>query len=82
MVWAGISLEYRTDLHIFKRGSVTAVRYRDEVLEPLVRLHAAAVGPTFDSMNDSARLHRADIVDDYLESEEIAQRIFARPSSH
>ncbi|GFW03931.1 transposable element Tcb1 transposase [Trichonephila clavipes] len=23
MVWAGISLRYRTDLHIFKRGSVT-----------------------------------------------------------
>ncbi|GFV52120.1 transposable element Tcb1 transposase [Trichonephila clavipes] len=25
MVWAGISLGYRIDLHIFKRGSVTAV---------------------------------------------------------
>ncbi|GFX10986.1 HTH_Tnp_Tc3_2 domain-containing protein [Trichonephila clavipes] len=29
MVWARISLVYRTDLHIFKRGSVTVVRYRD-----------------------------------------------------
>ncbi|GFX21523.1 transposable element Tcb1 transposase [Trichonephila clavipes] len=29
MVWAGISLGYRTDLHIFKRDSVTALRYRD-----------------------------------------------------
>ncbi|KFM72504.1 Transposable element Tcb1 transposase, partial [Stegodyphus mimosarum] len=38
MVSAGISLAYRTDLHIFKRGSLTAVRYRDEVLEPIVRL--------------------------------------------
>ncbi|GFW37869.1 transposable element Tcb1 transposase [Trichonephila clavipes] len=29
MVWAGISLGYRTDLHIFKRGSMTAaVWYR------------------------------------------------------
>ncbi|GFT46130.1 transposable element Tc3 transposase [Trichonephila clavipes] len=27
MVWAGISLDYCTDLHIFKWGSVTAVRY-------------------------------------------------------
>ncbi|GFU49484.1 transposable element Tcb1 transposase [Trichonephila clavipes] len=43
MVWAGISLGYRTDLYIFKRVSVTAVRYRDEVLEPIVRLYAAAV---------------------------------------
>ncbi|GFU96420.1 transposable element Tcb1 transposase [Trichonephila clavipes] len=29
MVLAGISLGYRTNLYIFERGSVTAVRYRD-----------------------------------------------------
>ncbi|GFW67361.1 transposable element Tcb1 transposase [Trichonephila clavipes] len=73
MVWAGISLGYHTDLHIFKRGSVTAVRYRDEVLEPIVRLYAAAVGRTFVLMDDNARPHRADIIDDYLESEGIAR---------
>ncbi|GFU08941.1 transposable element Tcb1 transposase [Trichonephila clavipes] len=54
MVWAGISLGYRTDLHIFKRGFLTAVRYRDEVLEPIVRLYAAAVDPTFVLMDDNA----------------------------
>ncbi|GFW43008.1 transposable element Tcb1 transposase [Trichonephila clavipes] len=64
---------YRTDLHIFKRDSVTAVRYRDEVLEPIVRLHVAVVGPTFVLMDDHARPHRAYIVDDYLESEGIAR---------
>ncbi|GFT37370.1 transposable element Tcb1 transposase [Trichonephila clavipes] len=73
MVWARISLGYRTDLHIFKRGSVLAIRYRDEVLEPIVRLYAAAVGPTFVLMDDNARPHRVSIVDDYLESEGIAQ---------
>ncbi|GFW10447.1 transposable element Tcb1 transposase [Trichonephila clavipes] len=72
MVKAGISLGYRTDLNIFKRGSVTAARYRDEALEPIVRLYAAAVGPTFVLMDVNARPHRADIVNDYLESEEIA----------
>ncbi|GFW18342.1 transposable element Tcb1 transposase [Trichonephila clavipes] len=64
---------YRTDLHIFKRGSVTDVRYQDEVLEPIVRLYAAAVGPTFVLMDDNASPHRADIVDVYLESEGIAR---------
>ncbi|GFV70422.1 transposable element Tcb1 transposase [Trichonephila clavipes] len=64
---------YRIDLHILKRVSVTAVRYRDEVLEPIVRLYAAAVGPTFVLMDDNAHPHRADIVDDYLESEVIAR---------
>ncbi|GFT63682.1 transposable element Tcb1 transposase [Trichonephila clavipes] len=73
MVWAGISLGYRTDLHIFKRGSVTALRYRDEVLKHIVRLYAAAVGPTFVLMDNNARPHRADIVVDYLESEGIAR---------
>ncbi|GFS81690.1 transposable element Tcb1 transposase [Trichonephila clavipes] len=73
MVWAGISLGYRTDLYIFKRGFVTAVRYRDEVLEPIVRLYAAAIGHTFVLMDDNARPRTADIVDDYLESEGIAR---------
>ncbi|KFM71950.1 Transposable element Tcb1 transposase, partial [Stegodyphus mimosarum] len=73
MVWAGISLRYRTDLHILKRGPLTDVRYLDEVLEPIVRLYAAAVGPTFVLMDDNARTHRADIVDDYLESEGIVR---------
>ncbi|GFT05605.1 transposable element Tcb2 transposase [Trichonephila clavipes] len=58
---------------VFKRGSVTAVRYRDEVLEPIVRLYAAAVGPAFVLMVDNARPHRADIGDDYLESKGIAR---------
>ncbi|GFX66773.1 transposable element Tcb1 transposase [Trichonephila clavipes] len=72
MVWAGISLGYRTDLHIFKWSSVTVVRYRDEVLEPIVRLYATIVGPTFVLMDDNACPHRADVLDGYLESEGIA----------
>ncbi|GBN38897.1 hypothetical protein AVEN_153224-1 [Araneus ventricosus] len=38
MVWAGIMLDGRTPLHVFERGTVTGVRYRDEILEPYVRL--------------------------------------------
>ncbi|GFT29690.1 transposable element Tcb1 transposase [Trichonephila clavipes] len=73
MVWTGISLGYHTDLSIFKWGTVTAVRYRDEVLEPIVRLNAGAVGPSFVLMDDNACPHRADIIDEYLESEGIAR---------
>ncbi|GFU34880.1 transposable element Tcb1 transposase [Trichonephila clavipes] len=71
MVWAGISQGYHTDLNIFKRGSVTTVRYRDEVPEPIGRLYAAAVGRAFVLMDDNATSHRADIVDVYLEREGI-----------
>ncbi|GBM54875.1 hypothetical protein AVEN_158311-1 [Araneus ventricosus] len=77
MVWAGISLGYRTDLHIYRRGSVTVVRYRDEVLDPIVKLYAAAVGPPFVLMDDNARPHRVAIVDDFLESEGIARMEWA-----
>lgn len=73
MVWAGISMGYRTELHIFKGGPVTSARYRDEVLDPIVRLYAAAVGPDFLLMDDNARPHRANIVDEYLESEGISR---------
>ncbi|GFW52813.1 transposable element Tcb1 transposase [Trichonephila clavipes] len=68
----------RTDLHIFKRGSVTAIRYRDEVLESIVRLCAAAVGPTFVLMDNNARPHRADIVDDYLKRRDCAYGVSSR----
>ncbi|GFX94599.1 transposable element Tcb1 transposase [Trichonephila clavipes] len=60
-------------MHILKRGFVTGVRYSDEVLEPIVILYVAAVGPNFVLMDDNARPYRDDIVDDYLESEEIAR---------
>lgn len=73
MVWAGISLAYCTDLHIFEQGSVTAAEYWDEVLEPIVRLYAAAIGPTFVLIDYNTCPHRAHIVDDYLESEGITR---------
>lgn len=72
MIWTGISLGYRTDLHIYRRGSVIAVRYQDEVLDAIVKLYAAVVGPSFVVMYDNACPHRAAIVDDFLKSEEVA----------
>ncbi|KFM67769.1 hypothetical protein X975_09636, partial [Stegodyphus mimosarum] len=46
MVWTGIMLDGPTPLHVFDRGGVTGVRYRDEVLEPYVCLFRGAVGPS------------------------------------
>ncbi|GBN10985.1 hypothetical protein AVEN_13649-1 [Araneus ventricosus] len=64
-------LDGRTPLHVFERGTVTGVRYRDEILEPYVRLSRGAVGPEFILMDDNARPHRALLVDEFLESEDI-----------
>ncbi|KAJ8376822.1 hypothetical protein SKAU_G00074020 [Synaphobranchus kaupii] len=47
MVWGGISLEGRTNLDVLANGTLTAVRYRDEILRPIVRPYAGAMGPGF-----------------------------------
>ncbi|GBM64168.1 Transposable element Tcb2 transposase [Araneus ventricosus] len=70
MVWAGM-LEVRTPLHVFERGTVTGVRYRDEILEPYVYFFRGAVGPEFILMDGNTRPHRALLVDEFLESEDI-----------
>ncbi|GFU86593.1 transposable element Tcb2 transposase, partial [Trichonephila clavipes] len=59
LVWAGISLGGHTDLHVFHGGTVTGLRYRDEILDPYVRPYAAAIGNHFILMDDNARPHRA-----------------------
>ena len=71
MVPGGISMEGRTDLYRLENGSLTAIRYRDEILEPMVRPYAGAVGPGFLLMHDNARPHVARVCRQYLEDEGI-----------
>ncbi|GFU79519.1 transposable element Tcb2 transposase [Trichonephila clavipes] len=71
MVWGGIMIDGRTPLHVFRSGSVTGQIYRDEVLDPYVRLFRGAYGRDFLFMHDNARPHRANLVDEFLESEDI-----------
>lgn len=78
MVWGGIILGSRTPLHVFPRGTVTGAMYRDDILDQYVRLFRGAVGPDFILMDDNARPHRAAIVDEYLEHQDI--RRFDWPS--
>ena len=71
MVWGGISMEGRTDLYCLENGALTAIRYRDEILEPIVRPYAGAVGPGFLLMHDNAQPHVARVCRQYLEDEGI-----------
>ncbi|GFS70059.1 transposable element Tcb2 transposase [Trichonephila clavipes] len=71
MVWKGIMMDGRSYLHFYDTGSVTAQRYRDEVLEPYVHLFRGAVDPDFIFMDDNAPCHRAVLIDDFLETENI-----------
>ena len=54
------------------RQSLTAVRHGDEILVPHVRLFRDAVSPVFLLMDDYARPLRAQLVDVFLETENIA----------
>ncbi|KAI3369840.1 hypothetical protein L3Q82_024422 [Scortum barcoo] len=86
MVWGGISLGGRTALHVLARGSLTAIRYRDEILRPLVRPYAGAVGPGFLLMQDNARPHVAGVCQQFLQDEGIDAMdwpaLFPRPESN
>lgn len=71
MVWGGISMEGRTGLYCLGNGALTAIRYWDEILEPIVRPYTGVVGPGFLLMHDNARPHVARVCRQYLEDEGI-----------
>ncbi|GFT06453.1 transposable element Tcb2 transposase [Trichonephila clavipes] len=71
MVWGGISIGGRTDLHIIRNGTLTGRRYEDEILRPYVIPYAVAIGDSFVFQDDNARPHRARLVENMLEAETI-----------
>ncbi|GFW35990.1 transposable element Tcb2 transposase [Trichonephila clavipes] len=71
LVWGGIMLGSRTDLHIFDAGSVYGTRYCNEILLPYVRLFRGAMGLQFLFMDDNAPCHRTVAAEQLLESEDI-----------
>ncbi|GFS71266.1 transposable element Tcb2 transposase [Trichonephila clavipes] len=71
LVYGGISIDGRTDLYIIRDGPLTASRYRDEILRPIVVPYAAAIGYYFILMDDNCRPRRANPVEDFLVEERI-----------
>ncbi|GBN21523.1 hypothetical protein AVEN_74959-1 [Araneus ventricosus] len=70
LVCGGIILGSRTDLHV-QSVTMTGHIYRDVILEQHVRLFRGAMGAEFLFMDDNARPHRANIVDECLQSEDM-----------
>ncbi|GFU87882.1 transposable element Tcb2 transposase [Trichonephila clavipes] len=63
LVYGGIYIDGRTELYIIRDGPLTARRYRDEILRPIVVPYAAAIGDDFVLMDDNSRPHRANLVE-------------------
>ncbi|GFU50498.1 transposable element Tcb2 transposase [Trichonephila clavipes] len=74
LVWGGIMLGSRTDLHIFDAGSVNGTRYCNEILLPYVRLFRGAMGLQFLFMDDHAPCHRTVAAEQLLESRRLESR--------
>ncbi|GFX37750.1 transposable element Tcb2 transposase [Trichonephila clavipes] len=73
LLWGGIMLKGRTELHIFDRGFVNGDSYYEEVLLPHVRLFPGAIGPDFIYMDDNARPYRTLAVEELLGSDDITR---------
>ncbi|GFT09420.1 transposable element Tcb2 transposase [Trichonephila clavipes] len=73
LVYGGISIDGRTDLYIIRDGPLTARRYRDEILKPIVVPYAAAIRDDFILMDDNCRPPRANLVEDFLFEEGIVR---------
>ncbi|GFW05238.1 transposable element Tcb1 transposase [Trichonephila clavipes] len=72
LVWGGIILGSRTDLHV-QSVTMTGHIYRDVILEQHVRWFRGTMGAEFLFMDDNARPHRANIVDECIQSEDITR---------
>ena len=57
MVWTEIHLDGHTDLYVFPRCGIISERHRSDMLEPIFRPHACAIGDAFILMQDNARAH-------------------------
>ncbi|GFY21728.1 transposable element Tcb2 transposase [Trichonephila clavipes] len=81
LVWGGIMLGSRTDLHIFDAGSVNGTRYCNEILRPYLRLFRGAMGLPFLFMDDNAPCHPTVAAEQFLESEDIERMDWPAQSS-
>ena len=70
MVWAGVSANHRTTLP-FIDGNLTAVRYRDEIMQPAVFPILHDIGPAAVFQQDNARPHVARVCLQFMQENEV-----------
>ena len=67
-MWAGICFDGRTELRVIDRGSQTAIRYREDIFDSILRTFTSAIGYDFVEMHENTRPHDARVVQWYMES--------------
>ena len=71
----------KTDLHVFRKGWLTSVHYRDEILDVHIRPYDGVFGDYFLFMDDKAHPHRARVIKDHLRHETIERMDWPTRSS-
>ncbi|GFW63722.1 hypothetical protein TNCV_4940141 [Trichonephila clavipes] len=66
-----IILDCFIPLRVFDQGFLSVIRYEEKIVEPHVRLFRSTVGSEFLLIDDHAYLHKTQLVNGYLESEDI-----------
>lgn len=72
MVWGGFSLHHRTPLHRVQ-GNLTGVAYRDDILRPIAVPALQAMGPGSILLDDNAPPHRARVVQNFLQQQQVVR---------
>ena len=75
MVWGGINHHHRTPLYRVD-GNLTGIRYRDEILRPLVIPALQAIGPNAVFMDDNAPCHRSRIVNNFIQANNVTRMVW------
>ena len=70
MVCGGFSLHHRTPLHRVE-GNLTGIAYMDDILRPITIPALQAVGPGAILQDDNVRPHRARVVNNFLQQQQV-----------
>ena len=70
MAWGGFHLRGRTPLY-HVQGMLTGVRYRDEIVQPLIIPSLHAIGQEAMLQDDNATPHRARVVTTFLQQQKV-----------
>ena len=88
MVWTEIHLDGHTELYVFSRGDIMAAIHFSDILEPIGRPLAGAIGDAFILMQDNARAHTAQVSMTFIDVTDIsvmnwpARSPYINPTDH
>ena len=62
---AGICVDGRTEQRVIDGGSMTAIRYMDNIVDPILKQFTGSISDNFVLMHDNERAHVARVVQGY-----------------